>query len=165
MKSNTEYKDFSLTKLEESVFDAMQSGATAEEVFNTIFNVVKEERNTAEERMGYAADLLAYLRSGGRVSLPKPETENYTKQQEREFNLKDQAHYDARIKLDADLEKIKEQGGYEWTPPTSKDEFIDRNDSVRLAYEEGWIYESPDGGKTVTKRRVGDTRKFPVKTN
>ena len=27
MKNSTDYKDYSLTKLEESVFDAMQSGA------------------------------------------------------------------------------------------------------------------------------------------
>ena len=165
MSNSTDYKDYSLGKLQDRILDAMHSGASPKEVFDTIFNVVKEERDLSEQQMGYAADLLAYLRSGGRVNLPKPETENYTKQQEREFNLKDQAHHDARIRLDADLEKIKAQGGFEWTPPTTKDEFIDRNDSVRLAYEEGWIYESPDGGKTVTKRRVGDTRKFPVKTN
>jgi len=161
MKSNNEYKEYSLSKLEDSIFDAMNSGATAEEVFDTIFNIVKEERNSAEQKMGYAADLLAYLRSGGRVNFTK--VEKYTKQQEREFNLKDQAHYDARIKLDAEIAKISELGGYEWTPPKSKDEFIDRNDSTRLAYEEGWVYESPDGGKTVTKRRVGETQKYPVK--
>lgn len=38
-----------------------------------------------------------------------------------------------------------------------------RNDSTRLKYEEGWVYESPDGGKTVTKRRVGSTEKIVVK--
>ena len=60
-------------------------------------------------------------------------------------------------------DEIKAQGGYEWTPATSKDETIDRNDPVRLAYERGWVYESPDNGKTVTKRRVGETQKYPVK--
>jgi hypothetical protein len=39
----------------------------------------------------------------------------------------------------------------------------DRNDSTRLKCEGGWVYESPDGGKTVTKRKVGSTEKIVVK--
>jgi hypothetical protein len=39
----------------------------------------------------------------------------------------------------------------------------DRNDPTRLKYEDGWVYESPDGGKTVTKRKVGSTEKIVVK--
>jgi hypothetical protein len=41
----------------------------------------------------------------------------------------------------------------------------DRNDPNRLKYEGGWVYESPDGGKTVTKRKVGSTEKIVVKEN
>jgi hypothetical protein len=137
-KNSTGYKNYSLSRLEDSIFDAMQSGATAREVFDTIFNIVKDERNLSEQKMGYAADLLAYLRSGGRLNFEK--------------DLDD---------LTSD--EIKAQGGYEWTPATPKDETIDRNDPVRLAYERGWVYESPDNGKTVTKRRVGETQKYPVK--
>jgi hypothetical protein len=40
---------------------------------------------------------------------------------------------------------------------------ISRNDSIRINYEDGWIYESPDGGKTVTKRKVGSMEKIVVK--
>jgi hypothetical protein len=40
-----------------------------------------------------------------------------------------------------------------------------RNDPTRLKYEDGWVYESPDGGKTVTKRKVGSTEKIVVKEN
>jgi hypothetical protein len=39
----------------------------------------------------------------------------------------------------------------------------DRNDPNRLKCEGGWVYESPDGGKTVTRRKVGSTEKFVVK--
>ena len=39
----------------------------------------------------------------------------------------------------------------------------DRNDPTRLNCEEGWIYESPDRGKTVTKRKPGSTEKTVVK--
>lgn len=38
-----------------------------------------------------------------------------------------------------------------------------RNDSTRLNCEAGWVYESPDGGKTVTKRKVGSTEKIVVR--
>ena len=39
----------------------------------------------------------------------------------------------------------------------------DRNDPNRLKCEGGWVYESPDGGKNVTRRKVGSTEKFVVK--
>jgi hypothetical protein len=58
-----------------------------------------------------------------------------------------------------EIEEIRKAGGYEWTP----DPVVSRNDPTRLKCEGGWIYESPDGGKTVTKRKVGSTEKFVVK--
>ena len=61
--------------------------------------------------------------------------------------------------LSKEIEAIRAAGGYEWTP----DPEVSRNDPTRLKYENGWVYESPDGGKTVTKRKVGSTEKFVVK--
>ena len=65
--------------------------------------------------------------------------------------------YDSR--LSEEIESIRQSGGYEWTP----DPEVSRNDPTRLKYEDGWVYESPDGGKTVTKRKVGSTEKIVVK--
>jgi hypothetical protein len=69
-----------------------------------------------------------------------------------------------------DFEETLKREGYEYTPLPVKEEkhsehYYDysRNDSNRLNYEGGWIYESPDGGKTVTKRRPGSTEKTVVK--
>ena len=46
----------------------------------------------------------------------------YTKEQLREFNMKEQAYYDARAKLDIkheeQLEQIRKEGGFDWTPGT-----------------------------------------------
>ena len=46
----------------------------------------------------------------------------YTKEQIREFNMKEQAYYDARAKLDTkheeQLEQIRKEGGFDWTPGT-----------------------------------------------
>jgi hypothetical protein len=61
--------------------------------------------------------------------------------------------------IDKEIEAIRESGGYEWTP----DPEVSRNDSTRLKVESGWVYESPDGGKTVTKRKVGSDEKIVVK--
>lgn len=69
----------------------------------------------------------------------------------REYNLREAEYYNKRAKLDADYEKMKEQ--------------VSRNDSTRLKYEDGWVYESPDGGKTVTKRRPGSLEKTVVKAD
>jgi len=62
----------------------------------------------------------------------------------REYNLREAEYYNQRAKLDAE---------------------VSRNDPTRLKYENGWIYESPDGGKTVTKRRVGSLQKEIVKVD
>ena len=64
------------------------------------------------------------------------------------------------VNLDKEIEAIRAAGGYEWTPNTEE---VSRNDPTRLKYEDGWVYESPDGGKTVTKRKVGSTEKYVVK--
>jgi len=61
----------------------------------------------------------------------------------REYNLREAEYYNQRAKLD----------------------MMSRNDSTRLKYEDGWIYESPDGGKTVTKRKVGSLEKTIVKAD
>lgn len=40
---------------------------------------------------------------------------------------------------------------------------VSRNDPTRLGYDsDGWIYESPDKGNTVTKRRPGSPDKYPM---
>ena len=79
----------------------------------------------------------------------------------REYNLREAEYYNKRAQLDAELDAIKRAGGFEWTP----DPVVSRNDETRLMYERGWVYESPDGGKTVTKRRVGSTEKTIVKAD
>ena len=66
----------------------------------------------------------------------------------REYNLREAEYYNQRALIDAEYNKMKDQ--------------VSRNDSTRLKYEEGWVYESPDGGKTVTKRRPGTMEKILV---
>lgn len=40
---------------------------------------------------------------------------------------------------------------------------VSRNDPTRLGCDsDGWVYESPDKGNTVTKRKPGTTNKYPI---
>ena len=83
--------------------------------------------------------------------------------------------------MSKDLEWIEKSGGFEWTPgspwppevpdaigysdyyydytrndPDRKNPFTDPEDRERafkVTTETPWIYESPDGGKTVTRRK------------
>lgn len=50
-----------------------------------------------------------------------------------------------------------------WEENYHQEDMISRNDPTRLKYESGWIYESPNRGKTITKRKVGSTEKIIVK--
>ena len=77
---------------------------------------------------------------------------------------------DVNDSSEEDFQEILKREGYEYTPLPVKEEkhsehYYDysRNDSNRLNYEEGWVYESPDGGKTVTKLRPGSDEKIVVK--
>ncbi len=91
----------------------------------------------------------------------------------REYNLREAEYYNKRAELDLNSGPHKSYIGWNTvsesqfnemfpSPEKFKDE-LSRNDSTRLKYDEGWIYESPDGGKTVTKRKVGSTEKITVK--
>ena len=81
--------------------------------------------------------------------------------------------------MSKDLDWIEKSGGFEWTPgspwppevehsdyyydytrndPDRKNPFTDPEDRERafkVTTETPWIYESPDGGKTVTRRKMG----------
>ncbi len=83
------------------------------------------------------------------------------------------------IKKDVDLDFIERTGGFEWTPgspwppvehsdayydynrndPDRKNPFTDPKDRERafkVTGEKPYIYESPDGGTTITRRKRGD---------
>ena len=85
------------------------------------------------------------------------------KDQCREYNLREAEYYNKRAELDA---KVQAESPYNdgWTREHYKAivEEFSRNDPTRLKYEEGWVYESPDGGKTVTKRKPGSTEKIVI---
>ena len=53
-------------------------------------------------------------------------------------------------------ERLKQNGGYEYTPLPDPD---DPKNYPDFRPDSAYVYESPDGGKTVTRRRSGSLEK------
>ena len=178
-----DYKKYSLENLENWLHDAISSAeATPQEIYDVIKNVVEEQYLHHKQNGERCSELLSLL-TGGEYNnkyqnhLDKifscdkddssPECqkswndfwEDVDETHSREYNLREAEYYNKRAHLDADSEKIKALGGYEWTP----DPIVSRNDPDRIKYDGVWIYESPDKGKTVTKRKPGSSEKITIK--
>ena len=86
----------------------------------------------------------------------------------REYNLREAEYYNKSAEVDVNSGPYKTYIGWENLTESEFNELfpnpeISRNDSTRLKHEDGWIYESPDGGETVTKRKIGSNEKILVK--
>ena len=91
----------------------------------------------------------------------------------REYNLREAEYYDKRAELDANSGPHQNYVGWQDVSETKFNEMfpsreelkneLSRNDSTRLDYKEGYIYESPDGGKTVYARKPGETERTLIK--
>ena len=136
------YKKYSLEQLDNWVNDALNcEDLTPEDIYDTIVNVVDESVEYHKKHLTKSIELLSLLKGNRSVDFDYTATgekfpitteatdkdwvdfwEEPSKDQVREYNLKEQAYYDARAKLDADyakeLEEIRKDGGYEWTPGT-----------------------------------------------
>ena len=168
------YKTYSLEKLEEWVHDSLNSeDITPQEIYDIIVNAVDENVECHKKYLTKNIEFLSLLKGNREIDLECgpydgwdydydaagakfppvteatkkdwenfwEEAEEYTKEQIREFEAKERDYETLRARLDAQ---------------------VSRNDPDRITFENGWVYESPDGGKTVTKRRPGDTKKYPV---
>jgi hypothetical protein len=165
MTSDFDYKKYSLEKLQEWVHDAMNSDASPHEIYSAIREAVREDYYYHKDCISRASGLLELL-SGHRPvkdsSILQCDKDNPSLECQNAWNDFWEENYypeEYNSSLSKELEAIREAGGYEWTP----DSEVSRNDPSRLKCEEGWIYESPDGGKTVTKRKVGSDEKVVVK--
>lgn len=99
------------------------------------------------------------------------------KEQCREYNLREAEYYNKRAELDLNPGPHQKYVGWTAVKESKFNEMfsgkekhksdvkeqISRNDSNRIDYKDGLIYESPDGGKTVYSRKPGQTEKTLVK--
>jgi hypothetical protein len=164
----SDYKKYSLEKLQEWVHDAMNSDASPHEIYSAIREAVREDYYYHKDCISRASGLLELLNSDGEGHLSCDKDDKSPECQQAWNSFWEEYYYPEEVKTDGysvnglshqEIEAIREAGGYEWTP----DPEVPRNDPTRLKYEEGWVYESPDGGKTITKRKVGSDEKVVVK--
>lgn len=203
----TDYKKFSLQKLEDWVQDSINcEDITVQEIYDVVKNAINsniEYHQSYLDKNKKFRDLIdginpeSFLKDkehyeGWDSESTKcdwsdfweenyypEESHNYTeeeldamcdkaksdeeKDQCREYNLREAEYYNKRAELDA---KVQAESSYNdgWTREHYEAivEEFSRNDPTRLKYEGGWVYESPDGGKTVTKRKPGSTEKIVV---
>ena len=164
----SDYKKYSLEKLQEWVHDAMNSDASPHEIYSAIREAVREDYYYHKDCISRAGELLALLNDNSEGHLSCDKDDKSPECQQAWNSFWEEYYYPEEVKTDGysvnglshqEIEAIREAGGYEWTP----DPEVSRNDPTRLKYEEGWIYESPDGGKTVTKRKIGSDEKLVVK--
>jgi hypothetical protein len=164
----SDYKKYSLEKLQEWVHDAMNSDASPQEIYSVIREAVREDYYYHKDCISRAGELLTLLNGNGEGHLSCDKDDKSPECQEAWNSFWEEHYYPEEVKSDGysvnglshqEIEAIREAGGYEWTP----DPEVSRNDPTRLKYEDGWVYESPDGGKTVTKRKVGSNEKVVVK--
>ena len=183
LSSDFSYRKYSLEQLDNWVNDALNcEDLTPQDIYDTIVKCVDESVEYHKKYLTKSIDLLSLLKGHrnvdfgdeGNITLGgtsdwndfweenyyPEEHKQYTeeelnamcdaaeeKEKCREYNLREAEYYNKRAQLDIDTQEVS------------------RNDPTRLKYEKGWVYESPDGGKTVTKRRVGSLQKEIVKVD
>jgi len=95
------------------------------------------------------------------------------KNQCREYNLREAEYYNKRAELDANSGPYQKYIGWKNLSESQFNEMfpnrekfkneISRNDPNRIDYKDGYIYESPDSGKTVYARKPGETQRTLIK--
>ena len=143
--------DYALSMLSDWVKESMESPNTPNQVYETIVRTVREKRDYHQSCYKHSVKLLELLK-GGMTPMPEqsvtsyggtdssPEAlrnwedfwhspektggweSNYTKEEEREIEMKEREYERKRAIRDAqdknEVEQIRKEGGYDWTPGT-----------------------------------------------
>ena len=143
--------DYTLNMLSDWVKESMESPNTPNQVYETIVRTVREKRDYHRSCYEHSVKLLELLK-GGMTPMPEqsvtsydgtdtsPESlrnwedfwhspektgswgSNYTKEEEREIEMKEREYERKRAIRDAqdknEIEQIRKEGGYDWTPGT-----------------------------------------------
>jgi len=147
------YEKYSLKKLDEWVNDALNCvDLTPQDIYDTIVKCVDDSVEYHKKHLTRNIELLSLLKGNSPYdyiehyeTTPFSEAsekdwsdfwegqEEYTKEQIREFEAKEREYERQRAMLDAqqnEIEKIRQQGGFEWTPESEHSKYYydtDRN--------------------------------------
>lgn len=132
---NSEYKKYSLERLEEWVYNAITSGgATPREVYETIIGVVEEQSEYHNNGAKYTGELLSLLR----------QTNQYT-----------------GSTVSSVVDQVRKEGGYGWTPESKEDRVskwvLPVEETVSETGETEYFITFPDELLDVANLSEGDT--------
>lgn len=157
---------------------------SAREIIDSLSDAIqKRDYEKAESLANAAYEFLGYYLEDFDVKFKKAWKETVVNQKQVDDGMRPWGHSDLEylianpqkpLSCDKDDKSPECQGAWNdfWEENYYPEEYYDkgsqldtisRNDPTRLKYEAGWIYESPDQGKTVTKRKVGSMEKIVIK--
>jgi len=129
----SDYKDYSLDKLKEWVHDAMNSDASPHEIYSAIREAVREDYYYHKDCISRASGLLELL-SGHRPvedsSILQCDKDDKSPECQKSWNdfweenyypEEYQKYTTNNINLQKEVEDIRKEGGYDWTPEVKKD--------------------------------------------
>lgn len=154
---DSQYKNYCLEQLDNWVNDSLNcEGLAPQEIYDTLMKSINESTEYHKKQLEKNEELLSLMKDRSSVDfLEKYKTspfskatekdwedfwnENYSPEEIREFELKERDYERKRATLDAqykeNLEEIRENGGFEWTPnPKHSKHYYDhdRNDLNRI---------------------------------
>jgi hypothetical protein len=129
----SDYKKYSLDKLQEWVHDAMNSDASPHEIYSAIREAVREDYYYHKDCISRASGLLELL-SGHRPvedsSILQCDKDDKSPECQKSWNdfweenyypEEYQKYTTNNINLQKEVEDIRKEGGYDWTPEVKKD--------------------------------------------
>jgi len=129
----SDYKKYSLEKLQEWVHDAMNSDASPHEIYSAIREAVRKEYYYHKDCISRASGLLELL-SGHRPvedsSILQCDKDDKSPECQKSWNdfweenyypEEYQKYTTNNINLQKEVEDIRKEGGYDWTPEVKKD--------------------------------------------
>ena len=124
MKPFDEHEDYSLNMLSDWVKESLESPHTPQQVYETIVRTVREKRDYHETCYNHSKKLLELLK-GESTPVLKQETIAFSGQDGSSESVKqwenfwyDGDHLTFSSSLRQEVDRISEEGGYEWTPGT-----------------------------------------------
>ena len=110
MKPFDEHEDYSLNMLSDWVKESLESPHTPQQVYETIVRTVREKRDYHETCYNHSKKLLELLKGESTPTL-KQETITFSGKNGSPESVSNSS-------LEREVDKISEEGGYEWTPGT-----------------------------------------------
>ena len=130
----SDYKKYSLEKLQEWVHDAMNSDASPHEIYSAIREAVREDYYYHKDCISRASGLLELL--SGHRPVKSDDVKEWDMWEEHYYPEEHKGSTVGNVDLKKEIDKIREEGGYDWTPSSKSeksDHYYDytRNDLTR----------------------------------